>query len=336
MTIDADAENLQARPARVAVVIPCYRERNHVLDVLGAIGPEVARIFVVDDCCPDGTGKFVREKCTDPRVEVIFNSRNLGVGGATVAGYRAALAAGVDIIVKLDGDGQMAPALIPALIRPIELSEADYTKGNRLHRYQAARGMPLARLIGNMGLTLMSKVSSGYWTVMDPTNGFTAIHAAVLGELPLDDLPGGFFFENEMLFRLGGLNAVVRDVPMQAKYGAEKSHLSIRRVFLPFLFGHGRNFARRIVDTYFVRDAGLASVELLSGVVLTAFGVIFGVVEWCRSIASGVPATAGTVILSALPVIVGIQLLLAFLGHDTRRVPTQPIFPSLSGKRNKR
>ncbi|MBO6519988.1 MAG: glycosyltransferase family 2 protein [Rhodospirillales bacterium] len=322
-------ETDQTRPdteaLNVAVVVPCYREKNHILDVLAGIGDDVTTIYVVDDACPDGTGDFVEENAKDPRIKVCRNPANQGVGGATLSGYRAALADGCDIIVKLDGDGQMDPALIHSLIAPIRRHEADYTKGNRLHRRDAARGMPFVRLLGNMGLTLMSKLSSGYWDIMDPTNGFTAIHADVARQLPIDDMAKGYFFESDMLFRLSGLNAVVRDVPMRARYGEEVSHLVVHRVFGPFFFGHLRNTWRRLIDTYFVREVGIASLELILGALLLPAGAFYGAFHWWRSIATGVPATAGTAILSAMPIIVGVQLLLAFIGHDTRRQPTQPI-----------
>ncbi|MBO6946773.1 MAG: glycosyltransferase family 2 protein [Rhodospirillales bacterium] len=310
---------------KVAVVVPCYREKAHIMDVLKGIGSDVSAIYVIDDKCPDGTGDHVKANNEDPRVKVCRHDENQGVGGATLTGYKAALDDGCDVIVKLDGDGQMDPSLIPNLVMPIYRHEADYTKGNRLHRRDAARSMPFVRLMGNMGLTLMSKLSSGYWDIMDPTNGFTAIHANVARQLPLEDIAKGYFFESDMLYRLSGLNAVVRDVPMRAHYGEEVSHLVVHRVFCTFLFGHLRNTWRRIVDTYFVREVGIASLELILGALLLPAGSLYGAFHWWRSIMTGVPATAGTAILSAMPIIVGVQLLLAFIGHDTRRQPTKPI-----------
>ncbi len=310
---------------KIAVVTPCYREKDHVLEVLAAIGPEVSSIFVIDDACPDATGDFVRANNKDPRVTVIRHEKNLGVGGATLTGYKAALEAGADIIVKIDGDGQMDPSLVNHLIQPILMHEADYTKGNRLHRRSAAKGMPFVRLLGNMGLTLLSKLSSGYWDVMDPTNGFTAIHRDAAKELPLEEIAHNFFFESDLLFHLSGIDAVVRDVPMRAKYGGETSHLIVHQVFGLFLCGHIKNAWRRIIHTYFVRDFGFASLNLILGMLLVPIGCLYGGYRWWKSIATGVPATAGTAILSALLIIVGVQLLLAFFAHDTRRVPTQPI-----------
>ncbi len=213
------ADNPRKSAFKIAVVIPCYREKGHILDVLAGIGPEISAIYVIDDACPDKTGDFVETSVTDKRVQVLRNPDNLGVGGATLNGYRAALQDGAEIIVKVDGDGQMDPSLIVDLVQPILDGDADYTKGNRLHRRDASRGMPVIRLFGNMGLTLLSKLSSGYWDIMDPTNGFTAIHADVVRELPLDEIAHGFFFESDMLFRLYEINAVVQDVSMRAKYG---------------------------------------------------------------------------------------------------------------------
>ncbi len=322
-------DRLPTDAPRIGAVIPCYRERAHILDVLDRIGPDIDVVFVVDDACPDATGKFVSENCTDPRVRVVFNETNLGVGGATLHGYRKAIEAGIDIVVKLDGDGQMDPALVPELVRPIAAGQADYTKGNRLHRFSSASGMPPTRLFGNMVLTLFSKLSSGYWNIMDPTNGFTAVHTAVLRELPLDRVADGFFFESDMLFRLGEINAVVLDIPMRARYGAEQSHLQVRNIFWEFLFGHIRNGMRRIAGTYFIRDVSIASVELALGLLLGLFGAGYGIYRWHESSVTGIPATAGTVVLAALPIILGMQLILGFLSYDTRRVPSRAIHPDL-------
>ncbi len=313
----------------VAVVVPCYRETDKILDVLGRIGPDVARVFVVDDACPDGTGRWVRERCRDPRVEVVVHDVNRGVGGATITGYRRALDCGADIIVKLDGDGQMAPELIPALIRPLIAGRADYAKGNRFHDLDGLSPMPPVRLLGNLALSFASKVSSGYWNLFDPTNGFTAIQAKVARALPFDKISPTYFFESDMLFRLYLLRAAVVDVPMRASYGTERSHLRISRVIGEFACKHVRNAFLRILYTYGLRNVSVASVELAAGTMLLVFGCGFGAWHWGVSIASGVPATAGTVFIAALPVILGFQLLLAFLHFDVDNVPSRPIHSEL-------
>jgi dolichol-phosphate mannosyltransferase len=309
----------------VAVVIPCYRERLHILELLNAIGPEASAIYVVDDACPDNTGILVEESCTDKRVQVLRHDTNLGVGGATLTGYRAALEAGFDIIVKLDGDGQMAPDQIPRIIAPLIDGRADYTKGNRFHRADAIAAMPRTRIAGNFALSLMSKLSSGYWNIFDPTNGYTAIHKAAASSLQMDKLSKGYFFESDLLFQLGIIRAVVEDVPMIARYGAETSGINIPKVIPEFFAKHYVNTCKRIYFNYFLRDPGVATLQLVFGKLLTAFGVIFGGWHWYHGAQSGVTASAGTVVLAALPILIGLQFLRSFFGQDVDNIPRQPL-----------
>lgn len=309
----------------VAVVIPCYRVRRHILPLLGRIGPEVSTIYVVDDACPEETGAYVVENCRDERVTVLMHEQNQGVGGAVMTGYRHALAMGAGVIVKLDGDGQMDPALIPRFVAPIHEGRADYTKGNRFYNIEDVRAMPMGRLIGNAGLSFLSKLSSGYWTIFDPTNGYTAVNVKVLGFLPLPKIHSRYFFETDMLFRLGTVQAAVIDVPMKAVYGDEQSGLRIGRVFLQFLTGNLANAGKRVFYSYFLRGFSVASLELVAGLVLLVFGIVVGVGAWVESAATGRPATTGTVMLAALPVILGVQLLLSFLAYDIGSVPTRAI-----------
>jgi glycosyltransferase involved in cell wall biosynthesis len=305
----------------IAVVIPAYRVTEHVLEVLAEIGPEVSKIYVVDDACPDGSGALVAAKCADKRVEVLTHGENQGVGGAVVTGYRAALEGGADIVVKVDGDGQMDPAMISDLIQPIVDVNADYTKGNRFDSLVGLREMPGIRVLGNGVLSLMSKISSGYWNVTDPTNGFTAIHKDVLKAMPLDMLSKRFFFESDVLYRLSIMRAVVWDVPMEARYGNEKSNLSVLKALFEFPGKHFVRFHKRLFYNYYLRDMSAASLELPLGAALGWFGFIFGVVSFSESVNTGVAATAGTVMLSAVPVILGFQLVLAFLSYDIASVP---------------
>jgi dolichol-phosphate mannosyltransferase len=320
-------------PPVIAVVIPCHRVGAAVLDVIARIGPEVDAIFVVDDACPEQTGAVVARDCADPRVRVLTHAQNGGVGAAVMTGYRAALAASARIVVKLDGDGQMDPALIPRFIAPILAGEADYTKGNRFYSLRDARGMPVFRLIGNAGLSILSKLASGYWQLVDPTNGYTAIHADVLAQLPLERIARRYFFESDLLYQLNQARACVIEVPMRAVYGDEASGLNPARMILPFLFGNLYNAGRRVIYSYFVRGFSLASLELLAGGPLLTFGVAFGGWQWWASRNTGVAATAGTVMLAALPVILGTQLLLSWLNFDVAAEPRLAIHPRLSSRR---
>lgn len=314
-----------ATQPRIAVVVPCFRVSRQIVDLLMRIGPEVARILVVDDACPEQTGDLVERSCSDVRVIVLRHQENRGVGGALVTGYRAALADGADIVVKVDGDGQMDPAFIPTLVRSIVDGRADYAKGNRFYDLELLRAMPRVRLIGNSLLSLVSKAASGYWDVMDPTNGYTAIHRVALAELPLDKLDRGYFFESDMLFRLYTIRAVVRDVPMPARYDGETSSLHIGRVAVSFPFKYVRAGVKRFFYSYVLRDFNAASMQFLLAVVIGVAGVAFGIAKWVESNETGVPATSGTVMLAALPILVAFQLLLAALNYDIQNVPREPL-----------
>ncbi|CAN7366217.1 glycosyltransferase family 2 protein [Aminobacter sp. LjRoot7] len=310
---------------RIAVVIPSYRVRTHIMSVLDRIGPEVRAIYVVDDACPENTGNFVEANASDSRVRVIYNSANKGVGGATMAGMVCAAADGADVIVKIDGDGQMDPALIPSFAGVILSGEADYTKGNRFFEPEGVAAMPIGRLVGNAGLSFLAKISTGYWHTFDPTNGFFAIHASLVGLLPLEKISKRYFFESDLLFRLNILTARVVDVPMHSHYADETSNMRPLREVPRFAAAHLRNFGKRIFYNYFIRSFSVASLELLLGVFLASFGFIYGVVHWGME----TPATAGTVMIAALPIIIGTQFLLAFLNYDIQSVPRSTLHPRL-------
>lgn len=307
--------------AKVAVVIPCYKVKNHIGDVIEAIPSCVEKIYAVDDCCPDGSGLFIQKTIDDHRVVVLFNEVNQGVGGAVMTGYQQALIDEMTVVVKVDGDGQMDPTLIPDFIGPILRGEADYTKGNRFYDLEQIHQMPKIRLFGNAVLSLMTKISSGYWDLFDPTNGYTAIHTSVLRRLPLAKISKRYFFESDILFRLNTIRAQVIDIPMDAKYGDEESQLKVGKIVGEFLKKNIKNTIKRIFYNYYLRDMSIASIELVLGIILLLFGIFYGAFNWYHyaSISSLTPT--GTVMLSVLPIVLGVQFMLSFLAYDIANVP---------------
>ena len=310
---------------RVCVIIPCFRVKAHIIDVIRHIPTSVSKIYVVDDCCPESSGKYVQENVEDLRVEVLFNDVNLGVGGALKTGYKKGLAEGFDIFIKIDGDGQMNPKLIPFFIDPIISKKADYTKGSRFHSLNSLEGMPTIRKLGNSILSLVNKFSSGYWDVMDPTNGFTAIHKTALGQLPLDKISNRYFFESDMLFRLGTIRAVVKDIPMDAVYADESSNLKVGEVIFEFVPLYIKAFFKRTMYCYFLRDFNVATLEMSIGFALFSFGITFGTWHWLTSAANNQFASTGTVMIASIPLILGFQLLLSALHFDIANIPRKPL-----------
>lgn len=315
---------------RIAAVIPAYCVERDIPSVLRGMPRFVRHIIVVDDASRDSTADLVTASAKkDRRIVLIRHEKNQGVGGAMVSGFRKALELGAQIVVKLDGDGQMDPAYIPALVAPLIEGKADYAKGNRFRDFQSLQQMPLVRRIGNLGLSFLAKAATGYWNVFDPTNGYFAIRAEALAQLPLEKIDKGYFFETSMLSYLYLLNALVLDVTIPARYGNERSHLSVRRALFEFPAKLLVTFLRRIALKYYIYDFSIISLYIITGIPLLLFGLIFGSVKWIEYASRNIPAPTGTVMLPTLSVILGIQIMLSAIEIDMNAAPKQPLSPAL-------
>jgi glycosyltransferase involved in cell wall biosynthesis len=274
----------------------------------------VDHIIVVDDASTDRTTE-VAEGMGDPRVILIRHEENRGVGGAILSGHRRAVEVGAGVAVVMAGDAQMDPAHLPDLLDPIVEGRADFTKGNRFYSVDSFRGMPRLRIFGNIVLSFLTKLASGYWHMVDPQNGYTAIERTTLERLPLDRISEGYQFENDLLIHLNVLNARLLDVPIAARYGEEMSGIRLRRVIPTMLSLLFRGFWRRTFWKYVLWSFSPIALFLFAGLLLTAWGVGFGI--WVIVQTLGVPeASTGTVILSVVPFIIGIQFLIFFLVLD--------------------
>lgn len=311
---------------RIAIVLPAYNEAARITETLLGLPDYVRHIIVVDDCSRDTTSDVVRKLAeSDPRIELIRHEKNQGVGGAMITGLTRARELRAQLVVKMDADGQMSPTDLPALLRPLISGQADFAKGNRFHDFLALASMPPLRRAGNMGLSFLTKAAVGYWNIADPCNGYVALRGEVLQALPLHALQRSYFFETSLLGQLFLLGAVIRDVPMPARYGQEQSKLRISRVLLEFppkLFGC---LLRRLVLKNFIYDFSMESLYLLAALPLLLGGGLYGGINWARYAWLGIGAPTGTVVIPAMTIILGFQLLLSALGEDVRNVPTRPL-----------
>lgn len=308
----------------MAVVIPAFRVARHIEDVVRGIPDFVSDIIIVDDASPDETAQIV-SGLADPRVRLLRHERNGGVGAAMITGYQQALELGADIVVKMDGDGQMDPQHLLALLDPILAGEADYTKGSRFFHTRQLRQMPLVRRAGNLGLSFLAKAASGYWDIFDPANGYTAIHRRVLEVIDWHNIDRRWFFETSMLLELSLARAVVRDVHLPARYADERSSLSAAGALVRF---PGRLFAaffRRLWIQYFVREFSPVSLFLVSGSFLSLSGAAWGLAHWVRSARTGIAASTGTVMVAVVPLILGVQLVLQAVSLDIQNIPRVPL-----------
>ncbi len=310
----------------IAAVIPCYRVEREIQSVLSAVPSYIRHVIVVDDASPDSTPDLVTASAKkDKRITLLCHPSNQGVGGAMITGYRKALESGAQIVVKIDGDGQMDTDHLSELLKPLIEGRADYTKGNRFRDFKSLQNMPFIRRVGNMGLAFLAKAATGYWNLFDPTNGFTAIRAEALSHLPFEKIDCTYYFETSMLANLYLLGAVVKDIPMPARYRGEVSSLIVHRILFEFPSKLLATFLRRLLLKYLIYDFSMGTIYLLTGIPLFLFGLIFGIVKWIQYASLNIPAPTGTVMLPTLSVLLGIQLLLSAIEIDLRSVPREPL-----------
>jgi dolichol-phosphate mannosyltransferase len=322
------ADKLDFQDYAIAVVIPAYRVEKHIEDVLDDVPEYIRHIIVVNDASTDGTRQRVEAVMRrDARIFLVNHERNQGVGGAMISGFKKAMDLQTQIVVKMDGDGQMSPAYLPELLTPLIMGQADYTKGNRFRDLPALRKMPFIRRFGNVGLSFFSKAATGYWNCFDPTNGYLAIRTEVLAQLPLEQIHKTYFFETSMLAQLYLLGAYILEIPMPSLYAGERSNLSIVKVLMEFPPKLVQIFVRRLMIKYFVFDFSIISVYIMTSIPMILFGLIFGITKWIKYGQLGIPAPTGTVMLPVLSLMLGVQILLAAIGIDLQSVPAKPISP---------
>jgi dolichol-phosphate mannosyltransferase len=305
--------------AKIGIVIPCFKVKKHLLEVISSIPEWVDGIYLIDDACPEKSVQYVMDILSDSRIKAIHLKKNGGVGYAVKQGYSMALDDNQDLIVRIDGDGQMDLNYLANLINPLVTGEASFAKGNRFFDSEEISRMPKRRIFGNVGLSFMSKFSTGYWEVFDPNNGFYAMTSKTLKQLPLEKIDNRYFFESDQLFRLGLNRTKIIDVPIPANYGAEVSNLNILQAFFEFSFKHIRNFVKRIYFNYFLKDFNLGSLEFILGSILLNFGLVTGAISWIIGMNSGDPTPIGRLIIVAMATLSGLQFLLGFLAYDMNR-----------------
>ncbi|MDX6476875.1 MAG: hypothetical protein QOH95_2386, partial [Gaiellaceae bacterium] len=292
-----------------------HDEEGLIAATLQGIPGFVDRIYVIDDASDDATADRARA-VEDSRVEVITHDRNRGVGAAIVTGYKRALAERMDATAVMAGDNQMDPDELESLSTPIVRDELDYAKANRLFTGSAWKLIPHNRYLGNAILSLLTKVSSGYWHIADSQAGYTVISLRVLQLLDLDRVYTSYGFPNDMLVHLNVWNARVRDFPSRPIYGVgERSGLRVRRVVPRISWLLWKGFFWRMREKYVIRDFHPLVFFYFLGFLMTSVGLALGIFETVLRF-MGHSITPATVVLVALLLISGSQFMLFAMWFD--------------------
>lgn len=304
---------------RIMVVVPAHNERALIGKTISTMPDFVDHIIVVDDCSSDDTAA-VALAVGDARVDVLRHEKNLGVGGAIISGHKRAMDIGGDVNVVMAGDAQMDPDYLASLLDPIVDEGYGFSKANRFFSMESFASMPKHRIFGNVVLSFMTKLASGYWHLFDPQNGYTAIRQEALQRLKLDSIARGYHFENDLLINLSILNVRAKDVPIPAVYGTEVSGIKLRRVIPRLSVALFNGFWKRIWLKYVLWSFSPIALLLFTSIFLILVGTGFGIFAVVNTLGSR-SATAGTVLLSVGPLMTGIYMLIQALVLDIQETP---------------
>ncbi|ETA66812.1 glycosyl transferase [Methanolobus tindarius DSM 2278] len=299
----------------IGVVVPAYNEEKLIKITVNGIPEYVDRIYVINDCSTDKTAE-VLESIDDPRLHVITHKVNQGVGAAILHGYQQSLKENMDIVCVMGGDNQMNPQQLPNLLMPIIEGKADYTKGNRLLSEEFRVGMSKWRSFGNGLLTMITKIASGYWHIMDPQNGYTAISKKALSNMDLHNLYTYYGYCNDMLVKLNAFGFRTMDITMPARYGQERSTIKYSNYMGKVSIMLFKKFLWRLKMKYMVLSFHPLVLFYIFGMILVPLGVLFGAYILLGKMVFGFPISQNYPLLDALFLITGIQFTLFAMLFD--------------------
>ncbi len=316
----------------IIAVVPCYRSAHIAPKVVSDIIKYVDFVVCVDDLCPDKTGLIIQNQVKSDKLRVIFHKRNKGVGGATKTGIKIAESLGAEIIVKIDSDGQMDASYIPNLIDPIINKTSEYTKGNRFRNIAVLMKMPKIRLIGNIILSFITKLSTGYWELFDPTNGFIAFNTKILSRIEYEKTDNRYFFETDLLFRAGLCDVLISEIEIPAIYKNEKSGLNPFIESIRYFISHIIIFIKRIIYQYFLIDFNPGSLSFFLGFLGTIYTLFSGLRSIIYYKSLNIESPLGMKILFLTSAIISVQLFISFMYYDSTQRPLRRQLKSLSNK----
>ena len=301
---------------KIGVVIPCFQGGKVTKTIINEALDYADKVVLIDDACPFGTGKSISEVVKSEKLKVLFNSINKGVGYSTKKGFGWLIKEGCDLIIKIDADGQLDPKDIYPMCSPILEGKCEATKGNRFGNIENAMLIPKIRLFGILILSFITKLSTGYWDLFDPTNGYICFKQEILANINMDKIDNRYFFETDLLFRCSLNNVKITNVNVDIKYLPNISTLNPITQAPIFLIKHVKRVIKRIVYQYFIFDFNPGSIELILSFATGVLAVFIGLNSLLKSRIHQIPMSSGNSSLFTIACILAIQLFISFIYYD--------------------
>jgi glycosyltransferase involved in cell wall biosynthesis len=311
------------RNQKISMSIPALNEEGFINKTLDNVPDFVNRVYVIDDGSTDKTQDIVKEYAKkDKRVKLLINERNRGNGYSVVRAFKEAIKEGYDINCIVAGDNQCRQEYLASIIDEVVDDHCEYAKANRFVHMDELKQMPTFRKVSNVFMSFINKFATGYYSVFDPLNSYSATRVSALKKMDLDSISHRYDFENSYLLHLYLINARVKDVPVPALYAGETSTINL----VPYIFRTTRtltkSFFKRVYYKYILFSLHPIALFLVFGSLLFLFGLIYGLVIGIMALHPGHhPASTATVMISVLPLILGFQLLLQAIVLDIENEP---------------
>lgn len=300
-----------------AAVIPAYNEEKLIGKTVDTLPSFIDHIVVINDGSSDNTLDVIKKLAVkNKNITIINNEQNIGLGSSMVKGFKKALQLKTDLICVLAGDAQCDPSYLSKMAEELIINNLDYVKANRFVHLEELKAMPKMRKFGNIIITILTKFSTGYYSIFDSQNGYAVFTREVLQKISLDMIGKRYDYENTLLIALSIANARLRDYPVPAIYGEEVSTIKVLPTTLRALKVTFTGFWKRIYNKYILINFHPIALFLLSGIFLVIVGLVVGIFITIERALSGLSPSSGTVMLVVLPLIVGFQLLLTAITMD--------------------
>jgi len=305
------------RKMRVAAILPCYNEEKLIAKTINTLPDFVDDIIAVDDKSTDDTWKIIRDLAKkNKKVVPLQNDPNQGIGGSYITGFEYAIKNKIDLVFTMAGDAQCNQDYMSKMADTLLDENLDYVKANRFVHLEELKQMPTFRRVGNTIITILTKFSSGYYSIFDSQNGYGVHKIKTLENLPFEHIGRRYDYENTLLIALAIAGAKVKDEPVPAIYGDEVSTIPVFKTTMRALRVVWLGFWRRMYYKYVVINFHPIALFLFSGLLLLLFGVGFGVFLIIDRIINSMPPSTGSVMVSVLPIILGFQLILSAITMD--------------------